>query len=101
MVARRSNPLANTFVVYTGGGIRPATCLFKMLPGTIVVRNQEPNAATRTILTFALGIAALLMLVLASQVGMPSRAILIAVAFSDILFLVLLQLGHILPDKRR
>lgn len=52
-------------------------------------------------LTFALGIAALLMLVVASQVGMPLRAILIAVAFSDIIFLILLQLGHILPGRRR
>lgn len=101
MVARRSNPLANTFVVYTGGGIHPATCLFNVIPGSAVVRNPEPNPATRTILTFALGITALLMLVLASQVGMPLRAILIAVAFSDIIFLILLQLGHILPDKRR
>jgi hypothetical protein len=32
---------------------------------------------------------------------MPLRAILIAVAFSDVLFLILLQLGHILPGKRR
>jgi hypothetical protein len=100
-MAARSNPLANSFVVYTGGGIYPATCLFKMLPGTANVRNPEPNPASQTILTFALAIAALLMLVLASRVGMPLRAILIAVAFSDIIFLVLLQLGHILPGKRR
>ncbi len=66
-----------------------------------MVRNPEPTPASKTMLTFALGIAALLMLVVASQVGMPLRAILIAVAFSDIIFLILLQLGHILPGRRR
>lgn len=66
-----------------------------------MVRNPEPNPASRTVLTFALGAAALLMLVMATRVGMPLRAILIAVAVSDIIFLILLQLGHILPGKRR
>ncbi len=64
---------------------------------------QNPNSspAAKTILTFATGTVALVLLILATQVEMPTRAILIAVAFSDIIFLILVQLGHILPSRRQ
>ncbi|MCA9833767.1 MAG: hypothetical protein KC435_07485 [Thermomicrobiales bacterium] len=53
------------------------------------------------IVKFALGAGVLVMLVIASQVAMPLRAILIAVAVSDLIFLLALQFGNILPDKRK
>ena len=63
---------------------------------------QNPNSSSsgKTAITFAIAVMALVMLILATQVEMPLRAILIAVAFSDIIFLILLQLGHILPGRR-
>lgn len=63
--------------------------------------NREPNSSSRFILVIALAAAALAMLVLATQVEMPLRAILMAIAFSDIIFIILLQLGHILPGGKR
>lgn len=53
------------------------------------------------IVKFALGAGVLIMLVIASQVSMPLRAILIAVAVSDLIFLLILQFGNVLPDKRK
>ncbi len=64
---------------------------------------QNPNSSptAKTLITFATATMALVLLVLATQVEMPLRAILIAIAFSDIIFLILVQLGHILPSRRR
>ena len=47
------------------------------------------------------GSLALALLVGATQVEMPLQAILIAMAFSEILFVILIFLGKILPDKRK
>lgn len=53
------------------------------------------------IIKFALGAGVLILMIVASQVSMPLRAILIAVAVSDIIFLLILQFGGVLPDRRK
>lgn len=63
--------------------------------------NQEPNSQVKTILIFACAVVALGLLVAATQVEMPLQAILIAVAFSEITFMILIALGKILPNKRK
>lgn len=50
---------------------------------------------------FALGVAVLVMLAIATQVEMPLRAIMVAVAFSTLIFLLILQFGPSIPDKRQ
>lgn len=65
------------------------------------MQNPKSSSTAKTVTTFALGAMALVMLILATQVEMPLRAILIAIAFSAVIFLILLQLGHILPSRRR
>lgn len=64
-------------------------------------QNQVPTGQTRTLLTFSGIVIALALLIGATQVEMPLQAILIAVAFSEIIFVILIFLGKILPDKRR
>ena len=64
------------------------------------MQNPDSNSSARTMITFATGAMALVLLILATQVEMPLRAILVAIAFSDIIFLILVQLGHILPGRR-
>ena len=49
----------------------------------------------------ALGASTLALIIVATQVSMPLRAIIIALAVSDLIFLIILQLGGVLPDKRR
>lgn len=61
----------------------------------------EGNPQIRLIFIFGFAVAALLMLIFASMVDMPLRAILIAVAFSNIIFLGLITLGDKLPKKRQ
>ncbi|MCO5215777.1 MAG: hypothetical protein M9934_13950 [Thermomicrobiales bacterium] len=53
------------------------------------------------IVKFVLGAGVLVMLIIASQVEMPLQAILVAVAFSDLILLLILQFGPSVPDKRR
>ena len=65
------------------------------------MQDPESTSTAKTMITFATAAVALVMLILATQVEMPLRAILIAIAFSDIIFLILVQLGHILPNRRR
>ena len=62
---------------------------------------QEPNSQARTLILFSCAVVALALLVAATQVEMPLQAILIAVAFSEIIFMILVSLGKILPDTRR
>ncbi len=62
--------------------------------------SPEPTN-TSAVLKFALGAGILILLVAASQVAMPLQAILLAIAVSDLIFLLLVQFGGILPDKRR
>ena len=64
------------------------------------MQNPDSNSSAKTMITFATGAMALVLLILATQVEMPLRAILVAIAFSDIIFLILVQLGHILPGRR-
>lgn len=54
----------------------------------------------QTVLVFVTAFLALLFLILATQVGMPLRAIFVAVAVSDIIFLLVMLLGDKLPGKR-
>ena len=61
----------------------------------------EENPQARIVFIFGFAVAALLMLIFASMVDMPLRAILIAVAFSDILFLLLILLGDKMPGMRK
>ncbi len=65
------------------------------------MQDPESTSTAKTMITFAVAAVALVLLILATQVEMPLRAILIAIAFSDIIFLILMQLGHILPGRRR
>lgn len=53
------------------------------------------------IVKLALGAGVLVMLIIASQVEMPLQAILLAVAFSDLILLLILQFGPSIPDKRK
>lgn len=64
------------------------------------MQNPDSTSTAKTMMTFATGAVALVLLILATQVEMPLQAILIAIAFSDIIFLILVQLGHILPGRR-
>ena len=64
------------------------------------MQNPDSTSTAKTMITFATGAMALVLLILATQVEMPLRAILVAIAFSDIIFLILVQLGHILPGRR-
>ena len=66
-----------------------------------MAQNQGPTGQVRTILIFSCTILALALLIGATQVEMPLQAILIAMAFSEILFVILIFLGKILPDKRK
>lgn len=65
------------------------------------MQNQEMNPQAKTFITFTVALVALVMLILATQVEMPTRAIFVAIAFSDIIFLILLLLGKILPTRRQ
>lgn len=57
------------------------------------MNSLNDNPQIKLIFTFGFAIAALFMLIVASQVAMPLRAILIALALSDILFLLFILLG--------
>lgn len=62
--------------------------------------NFDENRTGRIVFTFGFAVAALLLLIFAFMVDMPMRAILIAVAVSNIIFLVIALLGDKLPNKR-
>lgn len=62
---------------------------------------SQNTPGTNPILIFALAAAALAMFILAALVDMPLRAILVAVGFSEVIFLILLMAGKILPGNRR
>lgn len=61
----------------------------------------DNNQAGRIVFTFGFAIAAFFLLVFAFMVDMPMRAILIAVAVSNIIFLLVALLGDKLPFNRR
>lgn len=63
------------------------------------MKNLDPKA--RIVFIFAFAFAALLLLVMASQVGMPMRAILLAIVVSDLILLIVIGFGDKLPNKRR
>lgn len=60
----------------------------------------EENPQAKVVFTFGFAVAALLMLIFATMVDMPLRAILIAVAISDIIFLLIVLLGDKLPGGK-
>lgn len=53
----------------------------------------EDNPQARIVFTFGFAVAALFLLIFASMVDMPLRAILIAVAISNIIFLFVALFG--------
>lgn len=57
------------------------------------------DQTSRMILMFVMVAFALAMFIIASQVGMPLRAIVLALAISDIIFLLLLVAGKLIPDR--
>lgn len=59
--------------------------------------NFDDNPQAKTLFTFAFAFAALFLLIMATQVQMPMRAILIALAFSDLIFLGIVLLGNKIP----
>lgn len=61
----------------------------------------DENPQAKIVFTFGFAVAALFLLIFASMVDMPLRAILIAVAFSDIIFLAIVLLGDKLPGGKR
>lgn len=65
------------------------------------MNKPNENPTSRTILIFAFAAAALLLLIFATMVDMPLRALLIAIAVSDIIFLGLATLGKKLPGGKQ
>lgn len=66
----------------------------------VIVKIFDENPQARIVFTFGFAVAALLMIIFAAMVDMPLRAILIALALSDIIFLAIILLGDKLPGKR-
>lgn len=61
----------------------------------------DGNPQAKALFTFVFAFAALFLLIMASQVQMPMRAILIALAFSDLIFLGIVLLGNKIPGGRK
>lgn len=64
------------------------------------MNQPNENSNSRTILIFSLAAMALLMFIIASQVEMPLRALLIAIGVSDVIFLAIATIGKKLPGGR-
>lgn len=61
----------------------------------------DENDPARIVFIFGFAVAALLLLIFASMVSMPMRAILVAIAVSDLIFLAIAVFGSKLPDKKK
>lgn len=59
------------------------------------------NPQAKTMFTFAFAFTALFLLVIATQVQMPMRAVLLALAISDLIFLGIILLGNKFPGGRK
>lgn len=65
------------------------------------MNQPNENSTSRIVLIFGLAVAALFMFIMASMVDMPLRAILIALAVSDVIFLGIVTLGNKLPGGKQ
>lgn len=65
------------------------------------MQDPKENTPARIIFTFGFALAILFLLVMAFQVDMPMRVILLALAVSNAIFLGLALLGNKLPNRRK
>lgn len=65
------------------------------------MKNSDTNSTSRTVLIFGFAAAALFLLIFATMVEMPLRALLIAIAVSDMIFLLVATLGDKLPGGKK
>lgn len=61
----------------------------------------DDNPAARIVFIFGFAAAALFLLIFSTMVEMPMRALLIAIAVSNIIFLLVALLGDKLPNQKR
>ena len=82
-------------------GFGPTALIVFYSAGVQLLKIFDENPQAKIVFTFGFAVAALVLLIFASMVDMPLRAILIAVAISDLIFLGIVLLGDKLPGGRR
>lgn len=103
VATRKNNPrtLSNDDGKNKAVGVEPIALFHsQVFPGAHIVKIFDQNEPARIVFIFGFAVAALLLLIFASMVDMPIRAILIAIAVSDIIFLAIAVFGNKLPDKK-